>query len=81
MKRNTLIICLFLCLCSVICLGQNTYQLSFKLNNAVGHKFYLLDIYGGLQNRGNRIPIDSIDQQVTPFLLGVHSMKHNTILW
>ncbi|KAA5532103.1 DUF4369 domain-containing protein [Taibaiella lutea] len=39
---------------------KNDYHISLDIKDAKGHTFYLMPVYGGLQNRENALPIDSV---------------------
>lgn len=48
---------------------KNAYQISLNIKGAKGHTFYLMPIYGGLHNRDNIKPIDSIFPETDTFSL------------
>src|SRR5690606_24272643 len=39
---------------------QNEYHIACNISGAKGQKVFLLDIYGGVSNRSQKVPIDSL---------------------
>lgn len=59
-KQQSYVLLLLLIMASLNSYSQNTYHISNEIKGAKGHKFYLLNLYGGLNNRDKVAPIDSI---------------------